>query len=66
MKIKFEIQLDNYYLWRCFVKGNFKKLKSTLFRIDKPDQHWNGYFIFIYPVAIYIQPKDKLSKQNYN
>lgn len=66
MKIKFEIQLDNYYLWRCITNRNFKKLKSALFRIDKPDRHWNGYFIFIYPIAIYIIPKDKLSKQNYN
>lgn len=57
MKIQFQIQLDNNYLWRCFTNRNFKKLKSALFRIDKPDQYWNGYFIFIYPVAIYITIK---------
>ena len=57
MKIKFEIQLDNNYLWRFITNRNFKKLKSSLFRIDKPDQYWNGYFIFIYPVAIYITIK---------
>ena len=55
MKIQF--QLDNNYLWRCITNRNFKKLKSALFQIDKPDQYWSGYFIFIYPVAIYITIK---------
>lgn len=66
MKIKFKIQPDNDYLWECFVKRDFNFLKSALFKFNKTSKYWNGYFIFIYPVAIYIQPKDKLPKQNYN
>ena len=54
MKIEFEIQNDFYFIKRCIVHRNFKKLKQSLFRFDKPDKDWNGYFIFLYPIAIYI------------
>ena len=54
MKIEFEIQNNFYFIKRCIVHRNFKKLKQSLFRFDKPDKDWNGYFIFLYPIAIYI------------
>ena len=32
MKIEFEIQNDFYFIKRCIVHRNFKKLKQSLFR----------------------------------
>lgn len=54
MKIKSTIYYDNSFIWYCVRNRKFKELKTSLFRFNKPDNRFNGYFIYIYPVCIYI------------
>ncbi len=63
MKIKkFEIEFkpESFsYLFSCIKNMKFKKLKSAIYHFEKPDEGWDGYFIYVYPLAVYLHNKEK-------
>lgn len=63
MKIKnFEIEFKPEsisYILSCIKNMKFKKLKSAVCRFDSPDEGWDGYFIYVYPLAVYLHNKEK-------